>query len=169
MAIDSKHTPSKLQGSDLYERDYYDWLQTQIDALRNHRLEELDWANLAEEVEDLGKSEKHSVESQVARISEHFLKIAYSPAPIANPNRRGWKLSIREARHQIRKLFRESPSLRRQTAELYADAYETARTAALIALNLPDSALPEVSLWTLEQVLDDGYLPENTANIQHHE
>jgi len=82
-------------------------------------------------------------------------------------NRRGWELSIREARHQIRKLLRESPSLRRKTAELLADAYETGRTAALIALNLPDSALPEASPWTLDQVLDDSFLPGALANSHH--
>ena len=82
-------------------------------------------------------------------------------------NRLGSELSIREARHQIRRLLRESPSLRRKTAELVADAYETGRTAALIELNLPDSVLPDASLWTLEQVLDDSFFPDGPPNSGH--
>lgn len=81
-------------------------------------------------------------------------------------NRRGWELSIREARHQIRKLLRESPSLRRKTAEILADAYETGRTATLVALNLPDSAVSETPPWTVEQLLDDDFLPDRT-NSRH--
>jgi hypothetical protein len=163
MATVSKPTPSEAANADLYERDYYQWIETQVHALRDKRVEELDWANLAEEVEDLGRSQKHSVESQIARIIEHFLKLAYSPTQTINRSRRGWELSIREARHQIRKLFGESPSLRRKTSDLYDDAYETGRTSALTGLNLPDSALPETSPWTLEQVLDDGFLPDGSG------
>jgi Domain of unknown function DUF29 len=162
-----KIASAQVEPPDLYERDYYAWIQKQVRALRKHRVEEIDWANVAEEIDDLGKSEKHSVESQMARISEQFLKLAYASARIKSQNRRGWELSIRGARHQIRKLLRESPSLRRKTPELFADAHETGRTAALIALNLPDSALPETSPWTVEQVLDDGFVPDGHTNSEH--
>ena len=39
-----------------------------------------DRENVAEEIEDLGKSERDAVRSQVSRILEHLLKLAYSPA-----------------------------------------------------------------------------------------
>jgi hypothetical protein len=160
MARISKATPAEMSGSELYERDYYAWIQKQVRALRDHRVGEIDWTNVAEEIEDLGKSEKRSVESQIARIVEHFLKLAWAPTRMRSLNRRGWELSIREARHQIRKLLAESPSLRRKTMKLFADAYESGRTATLIALKLPDSALPETSPWSLEQLLDDSFVPD---------
>jgi len=47
----------KNPSSNLYERDYYAWLQDQVQALRERRIEEVDWENVAEEIEDLGKSE----------------------------------------------------------------------------------------------------------------
>lgn len=167
MARISKATPVEMPDSELYERDYYAWIQNQVRALRERRVEEIDWANVAEEIEDLGKSEKHSVESHMARIAEHLLKFTYSPARMRSLNRRGWELTIREARHQIRKLLNESPSLRGKTAELFADAYETGRNSALLALKLPDAGLPETSPWTLEQVLDDGFLPDGPAISGH--
>jgi hypothetical protein len=163
----SKSTPVGNSASELYDSDYYAWIQGQVTALREHRVEEIDWANVAEEIEDLGKSQKHSVESHMARIAEHLLKLAYAPARMKGLNRRGWELSIREARHQIRKLLGESPSLRGKTPELFGDAYETGRNAALNTLNLPDSALPETSPWTVEQVLDDGFVPNGSANSEH--
>jgi Domain of unknown function DUF29 len=164
MVRSSKATSVKIAGSELYERDYFAWIQTQVRALREHRAEEIDWGNIAEEIEDLGKSEKRSIESHMARIAEHFYKLTYAPPRTKSLNRRGWELSIREARHQIRKLLTESPSLRKKTATLFEDAYETGRTAALIALKLPDSGLPETPPWTLEHILDDSFLPNGRAN-----
>jgi len=144
--------------SELYERDYYAWIQDQVRALRKRRIEEIDWANVAEEIEDLGKSEKRSVERQIARIVEHLLKLNYTPPRMRSLNRRGWQASVREARDQLRKLVRDSPSLRRKMRELFADAYDSGRNAVIIATNLPESALPEASPWSLEQVLDEGFL-----------
>jgi hypothetical protein len=164
MAKISKATSVEMSGSELYERDYYAWIQKQVRALRKHRIDEIDWANVAEEIEDLGKSEKRSVESHIARIAEHFLQLAYAPIKTKTLNRRGWELTIREARHQVRKLLNESPSLRRKMVELYVDAYESGRNAALIALKFPEAALPEASPWGLEQILDESFLPNGHAN-----
>jgi hypothetical protein len=149
---------------DLYESDYYAWIQGQVRALRQRRIEEIDWANVAEEIEDLGKSEKRSVESHIARIVEHFLKLNYLPRRMKSLNRRGWAISLREARRQLHRLLSESPSLRRKTRELFPHAYQGGRNAVLIAINVPESALPETSPWTLEEVLDDRFLP-NGADL----
>src|SRR5713101_5811514 len=115
MAKTSKIASAEMPGSELYERYYYAWIQNQVRALREHRFEEIDWANVAEEIEDLGKSEKRSVESHIARIVEHLLKLAYTPARTKGLNRRGWEITLREARRQLRRLLSESPSLRRKT------------------------------------------------------
>jgi Domain of unknown function DUF29 len=119
MATVSKTTSSKVAGSDLYERDYYAWVQDQVRAMREHRIEELDWFNVVEEIEDLGKGEKRSIESRIARIVEHLLNLAYAPGRMRSSNRRGWELPIREARRQIRRRLSESPSLRQKTPEMF--------------------------------------------------
>ena len=160
----SKLVRADIPGSELYEHDYYAWVRKQVRALREHRVDEIDWVNVAEEIEDLGKSEKRSIESRIARIIEHFLKLAYAPAHMKSLNQRGWELSIREARRQIRRRLSESPSLRRKIREVFPHGYEGGRNAALSALNLPDSALSETSPWTLEQVLGDSFLPDGQTN-----
>ena len=50
-----KMASAALPPSELYERDYYTWIQEQVRALRDRRVEDLDWPNLAEEIEDLEK------------------------------------------------------------------------------------------------------------------
>lgn len=45
---------------DLYEADFYLWSQRQAEALRSRSHNRLDWEHLAEEVEDLGGSQKRA-------------------------------------------------------------------------------------------------------------
>ncbi len=64
---------AKADKSGLYERDYYSWALEQQRALLEHRTEDLDWENLADEVGDLGRSQRHALRSRAARLIEHLL------------------------------------------------------------------------------------------------
>ena len=68
----------------LYETDYCAWTRQQAADLRKLAKRRtntpIDAAHLAEEVEDLGRSERDAVRSQVRRIIEHLLKLEFSPA-----------------------------------------------------------------------------------------
>jgi len=101
----------KASGSALYDSDYYAWVQAQVDALRQHRIEDVDWENVAEEIDDLGKSQKHSIESQMVRVLEHLLKLQHAGGTIRKNNARGWQLSVKDARLVLRKLLDQNPSL----------------------------------------------------------
>jgi len=145
--------------SELYERDYYAWLQDQVRALRDHRIEDVDWENVAEEIEDLGKSERRGISSHLATVVEHLLKLKYARSIFREYNARGWRVSVRSARRQVRKLLTESPSLRPQLEEMLIDAYEDGRLEALRERRLKEDILPKTSPWTVEQVMDDTFLP----------
>jgi uncharacterized protein DUF29 len=107
-----------MHSSELYHRDYYAWIQHQVQALRERRIEDIDWTNAAEEIEDLGKSEKRGIRSQLARLLEHLLKLQYARGAYQVNNRRGWTLSIKGARIAIEDLLNDSPSLRSQLPEM---------------------------------------------------
>jgi hypothetical protein len=68
---------------DLYERDVLAWSQHQAELLRclgrGERVNDVDWAHVAEEIEDVGLSELHSVESFLALIMEHLLELHVAP------------------------------------------------------------------------------------------
>ena len=84
-----------------YDEDFYAWTQYQAEVLRSMPCDDnrFDRDHVAEEIEDLGKSERHAVESQIIRVLEHFLKLAHSPA---DRPRYGWMSSIAEARRVLR-------------------------------------------------------------------
>jgi hypothetical protein len=86
---------------ELYDRDFLRWTEQQATALRHAAKDSnlpLDWENLAEEIESLGKSQRAALRSQLRRILRHHFKLEASPA--IEP-RRGWKESIRDARVEI--------------------------------------------------------------------
>jgi Domain of unknown function DUF29 len=80
-----------------YDDDFFAWTQQQAMVLRTMVVADnrFDRENVAEEIEDLGRSERDAVRSQIRRIIEHLLKLAYSPD---QQPRFDWMASIAEAR-----------------------------------------------------------------------
>ena len=145
-----------------YDEDFYAWSQYQAEVLRSMPCDDnrFDRENVAEEIEDLGKSEHRASESQIIRVLEHFLKLTHSPT---DRPRYGWMRSIAEARRVLRKTM--TATLRRHAESEFAALYEDAREAARLGLleNGEEQAaatLPDVCLYTLDQVLDRSWYPE---------
>jgi hypothetical protein len=99
----------------LYDQDFVAWSKQQAEALRAAgRIGsdlQLDWRNLAEEVETLGASERRVLHSQIQRVIRHLLKLEHSPA--LEP-RRGWFETVGDARSEIELVLEMSPSLKNE-------------------------------------------------------
>jgi len=149
----------------LYDQDLVLWSEAQARALRAAANAgwnaPIDWDNVAEEIESLGRSERHALASHIAVVIEHLLKLQASPAtePV-----RGWRDTIRRARGDIERKLEESRSLRLEVARLIAR--ETPRVRALVHANFQDygeQPLEDIAViaYTEEQVLGD-WLPMRT-------
>ena len=147
----------------LYHTDYYAWTQEQAAILRrlatSRTQSDLDLENLAEEVADLGKSERRAVRSQMRRLIEHLLKLDYATSP--NP-RAGWRRTIVDARIELADDL--TPTLQRELEADLETLYTAARDQAAEALethNDPAVAqtLPTTCPYTLPQLLDRQWLP----------
>jgi Domain of unknown function DUF29 len=155
-------------GSRLYDEDFFLWTQEQAAALRRSKQSNLplDWDNLAEEIESLGKSQRAELNSQIRRILRHLFKLEASPAtdPLA-----GWRATIRDARVEIEEVLETSPSLRREIEAVVRKQNATA--AKLAAGDLEDHGEPadriKVRLdeggFSSEQVLGDWF-PERPGS-----
>ncbi|HEX9872515.1 MAG TPA: DUF29 domain-containing protein [Candidatus Tectomicrobia bacterium] len=140
-----------------YATDFYTWTQAQAAALRAKDWAALDIAHLAEEIEDLGQSIENAIESHLERLLLHLLKYRYDPA---QEPRRGWRLTIRQARREIAKLVRKNPGLQHHPARYLVSAYRYAREDAPDDTALPVATFPDACPWTITQVLDENFLPE---------
>ena len=150
------------EGSELYDQDFFLWTQQQAAALRRAKDSNLplDWENLAEEIESLGKFDRRQLTSQLRRILRHLFKLEASPA--AQP-RAGWRATIVDARSEIEGVLQDSPSLRRQVDDLVKGQLKAA--AELAANDLGNHREPADSIkarldnggFTAEQVLGDWF------------
>jgi len=150
----------------LYDEDFVRWTEQQAAALRRAKSSDLplDWENLAEEIESLGKSDRRELRSQITRIQRHLLKLEVSPA--AEP-RAGWRAMIREARSEIEGVLEDSPSLWREAQAMITK--QVRAVAELAADDLGQHGEPADAVWkrlgmghyTVEQILGDWFPAES--------
>ena len=145
-----------------YEDDFFAWTQHQATVLRSMAVADnrFDRANVAEEIEDLGRSQRDAVRSQIRRILEHFLKLAYSPA---QQPRFDWMASIAEARATLDDGI--SPTLRRDAETSLARLYRDRRHQAQLALrgygeHQAADKLPAQCPYSLDDIFRERWYPE---------
>lgn len=131
----------------LYHEDFYGWSQDQADALRRRSANEIDWDNLLEEIEGLGATARNELRNRLAVLFAHLLKWRFQPTR----RTRSWVLTIREQRQQIRRLMKESPSLKAVLDEVSEQAYASALNMATDQTGLPDKAFPQAAPFSFEE------------------
>ena len=143
----------------LYETDYYAWTLRQTELLRGGNLAEADLQHLAEEIEDMGRNLRRELESRLKVLLAHLLKWQYQPGYRGN----SWRYSIEEQRNELADHLHDNPSLRVKLPEALARSYRNALTLAARETGLAKDSFSSVCPWTLEQVLDPDFWPENAA------
>ena len=115
----------------LYDSDFVLWSEHQGRRLRALAAErpniDLDWENVAEEIESLGKSQRREVQSLVALILTHLLKVEMSASiePL-----RGWQLTVVRSQRDLARRLADSPSLSPQLPRIIAEEWPAARAQA---------------------------------------
>ncbi|MDJ0580403.1 DUF29 domain-containing protein [Crocosphaera sp.] len=134
----------------LYETDYYQWTIEQVQALKERNFNSVDWDNIIEEIEALGRSEYNAVVSLLMRQIEHRLKIDYVSLPEC---RNKWKAEIIAFRDGMLRKFAPSmePKLEKEFEKIYKVASKIVETEYEISL-------PKQCPYTLNQLLSDDLL-----------
>ncbi len=106
-----------------YETDFYQWTIEQAQALKQQNFDNVDWKNIIEEIEALGRSEYSAVVSLLRREIEHRLKVDYVQLPECLKK---WKIEVLTFKKNIKPKFAPSmkPKLEKQLADIYQDALE---------------------------------------------
>jgi hypothetical protein len=143
--------------SEKYLTDFSSWINQTAQLLREHRWHEIDVPNLIEEVEDLGKSERRGIASQLTRLLLHLLKWQYQPQRRSD----SWLDAITDARTQIELAIEDSPSLGRYPADQLGESYQRARRQAAKHTSMETSGFPETCPYSVELVLAEDWLPES--------
>jgi hypothetical protein len=137
-------------------QDRYAWSVQTARALRSGNLKSVNLIEVAEELEELGRSEPRELASRVKQIMEHLLKLRLVGGVKAQQNKRGWQASIIRQRSELQSLLEESPSLKRRlTPEFLEKCYRATAPAIGVEYNVKSPVECPFSLADI--------LPENAS------
>lgn len=139
-----------LDKPSLYDTDYVAWLEEQVGHLRAGRLRALDVENVAEELESLVNKERRQLENRLAVLLLHLLKWDHQPDQRSNR----WRASVAEQRARLRRLLRDSPSLKPSLEEAAREVYPEAVEQAAIETSLIEKAFPASLPYSVDQILE---------------
>jgi Domain of unknown function DUF29 len=152
----SIQTDLASQTRSLYDRDFVGWTEQVVEALRRGDWAALDVANLIEEVEALGKSDRRAIKSRLEVLLMHLLKWQFQP----EQRSRSWQATILEQRLRIAEILEDSPSLKNYWPTVVDAAYDGARRLAAIETGLVVERFSVGCEYAIGQMLDEMYLPE---------
>ena len=132
-----------------YEDDLYTWVQEQVALLRAGRLSEVDAANLAEEISDVGRSEYSKLQSAIMVLTMHLLKWDHQP------RRRSlsWLATINEQRGRLAEVLEENPGLKSRISSAIESGYRYGRDRAVAETKMKYEVFPESCPYTFEDML----------------
>jgi len=145
-----------MTATSLYETDFYGWTQQQSRLLHAGDIAGLDFDNILEEIEAMGRAEKRSLRSRLAVLLLHLLQWQYQP------QRRGtsWRLTIIGQRTAIHHLLEDSPGLKHLLDERLKGAWDDALKAAEAETGMARGQFPPRCPWDFAAIMDDGFWPE---------
>ena len=140
-----------------YETDVVAWANEQAGFVRAGRFDQLDLKHIAEEIEDVGKSEQRELASRMAVLLAHLLKWDHQPARRS----KSWQYTLTTQRKEVAYVISEAPSLRTKFSdERWLDiVWSKAKSQAESETGLDIDTFPEVCPWPISDVLSEGWLP----------
>ena len=152
-----------LQAPALYDTDIVAWAQEQAGLLRAGCLAEIDIEHIAEEIEDVGKSEQRELASRLSVLLAHLLKWQYQPERRGN----SWRRTIRAQRRSLAVRLKRTPSLKAilRDPDWLEEIWQDAISAATAETGL--DTFPESCPWDVPQVLDAEWMPGLDHNSGH--
>jgi hypothetical protein len=141
----------------LYDQDFYAWTNEQAGLLRAGRLSEADVEHIAEEIENMGKSEKRELASRLHVVLLHLLKWRYQPSRRGAP----WRVSIDNNRDRLEVHLADNPSLKSFMPAALTQAYRLARRDAEVETGLDLSTFPQSCPWADSEIIDPDFWPDS--------
>ncbi|WP_299238378.1 DUF29 domain-containing protein [Sulfurihydrogenibium sp.] len=158
---------SKEELKSLYEKDFYKWITENVQLLKNKDFDLVDWENVIEELESMGRSELSSAISFMTVVLEHLYK--YEHFRDNNTMGNGWIKSILNSRYRLIKIFDKNPSLEKKAEESIQEAWEDSIKKMITWFKYPENHhlakryfgrlpteqdFPKICPYTFQQILE---------------
>ncbi len=140
-----------------YQQDIVAWAQEQARLIRAGRFDLLDLEHIADEIDDVGKSEQRELASRMAVLMAHLLKWQYQPERIGS----SWQRTIKEQRKALSLHIKQVPSLKQKLndPDWLEGVWSDAVTLAIKETGIGD--FPDACPWVMTDILSPDWLPED--------
>jgi hypothetical protein len=145
----------------VYEQDFHAWTKLQSNLLEQKQWEQLDIANLIEEIESLGRQQQQELRNRLSILLGHLLRWEYQPKKRSH----SWLSTIRIQRLDIADLLLDNPSFKAYFSEALTKAYRRALALVTAETELPLSFFPVVCPYEFSQILDDHFYPGEPSHL----
>jgi hypothetical protein len=139
-----------------YETDFHAWTIQQAEFLRSGQWEQIDIANLIEEIESLGKQQRQELRNRLGVLLGHLLKWYYQP----EARSKSWFYTIREQRRRLQEHLTDNPSLKPYLDEAIQLAYKDGLDLVGRETPLDPAQLPQECPFSVAAIFDDPIEPE---------
>lgn len=144
----------------LYDEDIVTWAEQQAQAIRElarsrpELSNTIDWENIAEEIETLGRNEWKGVASQLRVALEHVLKEVCDPGALS---RMAWRIETRTALREARDDFLPSMRQHLDIDRIWERAFARAADALQpYGVRIPPG-IPEQSPFRIDELLSPDF------------
>lgn len=159
---------SKEELSQLYDKDYLLWVDKNLKLLREKAYEFVDWDNLLQEIEDMGRSELRACISYMAVILEHMYKWDFYRDKTSAGLRdggHGWIKSIKNSRYRLNLVIERNPSLKTKIESMVEEAWKEAKPSIVeslynLGVDIEIEDLPEKCPYSYRQAMERNLLEE---------
>jgi hypothetical protein len=140
-----------------YETDVIAWANEQAAFIRSGRFDLLDIEHIADEIEDVGKSEQRELESRMVVLLAHLLKWKYQPERRGN----SWEATIRTQRTNILRRIKKTPSLKSSLTDIdwWGGVWDDALALAVQETQYALAAFPSSCPWDFDAIISDEFWP----------
>jgi hypothetical protein len=149
----------------LYDSDFEIWVEKTIDCLEKQQFNRLDIQHLIEELTDLGRSDRKTLESNLMILMAHLLKLKIQNN-VPESRSGSWYDSVVEHRQRVYKSLRDTPSLKNYLETAIESAYPDATKVAIkegklakFGVPIPSEMVyPTTCPFTVEELLDEDFM-----------
>lgn len=139
-----------------YKEDVVQWAREQAEFIRLGHFDKLDLEHIAEEIDDVGKSEYRELSNRMALLISHLLKWKFQPVRRCT----SWQKTIKEQRKGIERRLTRTPSLKTDFYDLewFADAWSDGFMMATNETGIDD--MPNSPIWALDDIICSDFWPD---------
>ncbi len=141
---------------ELYTVDESIWIFENVKLIRDGKIDEVDWVNIAEELELMGKSQFREVYSRIKELILHLLKWKFQKEYRGS----SWESSIRKQRGDLIEIFNDSKNLKNYAEENFERAYQDSKKIASTETGILRKNFPVNTPFTLEEIMNEEFFPE---------